>query len=142
MHCLFSQTSIISSSSVSSACASNPRSSSSSFFLAIIQGKVYLVSILISHWHRNRGAGPHTQKKGGPAPYLAPLLFMVHLFLPCPQYINLSAAILRQTALPCQGGHFRVLENEKFLTLCEDETPPTPSPTQSLHSLVCVAPHF
>ena len=40
------------------------------------------------------GARPPTRKKEGPAPYLAPLpLFMVHLSLPCPQYINLSAAI-------------------------------------------------
>ena len=49
------------------------------------------------HWRRNRGggAGPPLGKKGGPAPYLPPPpLFMVHLSLPCPQYINLSANTL------------------------------------------------
>ena len=33
-----------------------------------------------------------------------------------------------------------VLENETFSTPCEGETPPTPSPTRSLRSLICVAP--
>ena len=98
------------------------------------------------HWRRNRGARPPTPKKGGPAPYLAPpptfhgsplsALPSVYQFFSCH---TLGSTAL---ALVCVRGHFRVLENEKFSTPCERETPPTPSPTQSLRSLICVPPTF
>ena len=100
------------------------------------------------HWRRNRGRGarggsPHSEKRG-PAPFLPPPpLFMVHLSLCLALSISVcQLPYLRQHCLclsMCQRS-LQVLENEKFSTPCEGETPPTPSPTRSLRSLVCVPP--
>ena len=105
----------------------------------------------ILHWHRNGGGGdwrarPRTQKNWGPAPYLAPhFLWFTSLGLA----LSISIYQLPYLRQHCLGlgmvrGHFRVLENEKFSTSCERETPPTPTPTRSLCSLVCLPPppHF
>ena len=76
---------------------------------------------------------------GGPAPYLAPPLFMVHLSLPCPWYQFISCHTLGSTALAlvCVRGHFRVLENEKFSTPCERE-----NPSNTLPNLVAPFPRM
>ena len=58
------------------------------------------------------------------------------------QFISCHTLGSTALALVCVRGHFRVLENEKFSTPCEGGTPPTPSPTRSLRSLLCVTPHF
>ena len=104
------------------------------------------------HWRRNgpgvgRGARPpNLEKRGASTLFAPPPLFMVQPLSALPSvYQFISCHTLGSTALAlvCVRGHFRVLENEKFSTPCEGETPPTPSPTRSLRSLVCVAPpHF
>ena len=89
------------------------------------------------------GPGPTTRKKRGPAPYLAPPTFHGSPLSALPSvYQFISCHTLGSTALAlvCVRGHFRVLENEKFSTLCEGETPSTPSPTRSLRSLICMVP--
>ena len=101
----------------------------------------------IYHWRRNGGSGgarPPTQK-GGPAPYLPPpptfhgsplsALPSVYQFISCH---TLGSTAL---ALVCVRVHFRILENEKFSTLCEGE--PLPHPPQlsrSAPSYVCAPP--
>ena len=86
-----------------------------------------------------RGGRPPTQK-GGQHPISPPPTFHGSPLSALPSvYQFISCRTLGSTALALVG-HFRVLENETFSTPCEGETPPTPSPTRSLRSLVCVAP--
>ena len=74
---------------------------------------------------------PHSEKRG-PAPYLAsppptfhgsPLFALPSVY----QFIRCNTLGSTALALVCVRGHFRVLENDKFSTPCEGETPPTPS---------------
>ena len=63
------------------------------------KNKVFYAKWHKYHWHRNGGGcsgcqAPRLEKRGASTLFgPPPPLFMVHLSLPCPQYINLSAAI-------------------------------------------------
>ena len=96
-----------------------------------------------SNWSRNRGARPHHSEKKGASTLFGPPTFHGSPLSALPSvYQFISCHTLGSTALAlvCVRGHFRVLENEKFSTLCEGETPSTPSPTRSLRSLICMVP--
>ena len=77
------------------------------------------------------GHAPHSGKKGGQHPIWPPQFSWFTSLSALPSvYQFISCHTLGSTALAlvCVRGHFRVLENEKFSTLCEGE--PLPHPPQ------------
>ena len=80
-----------------------------------------------THWRRNRGGGAGGGGEGGQHP-ICPATFHDSPLSALPSvYQFISCHTLGSTALAlvCVRDHFRVLENDKFSTLCDRETPPT-----------------